>query len=528
MIDTKHLRQKILDLAVRGKLVSQDPNDEPASVLLERVRVEKQRMVAEGKLKRRDVAKDSIIYVGEDSCHYEKVGDAEPACVDPELPFDLPEGWEWARLGSIAYVASGSTPPKSAFSDEGIPYYKMYNLRNNQIDFDYQPQFISEEYHRGKLAKSIIYPGDLIMNIVGPPLGKLAIAPLDYPEANTNQAAVVIRPHGGIVLAEWIRYHLMEMSEINRITTRGSAGQVNISLTQSKLMRIPVPPLAEQRRIVAALDELLGLVDEVERSQAELEGLLDRARAKVLDLAIRGRLVPQDPSDEPAEALLARVREERLLMAADGRLRKRDVEGDSVIFRGEDNSYYERFGDDRVIPIEGEVFAIPRTWAWSRFGAISNYGSSESVNPEEIDDENWVLDLEDIEKGSGRILRRVCGGERRSSSVKRPFCAGQLLYSKLRPYLNKVLIAPEPGYCTSEIIPIELCGKVVPSYIRLVLMSDYFLSYANRCSYGVKMPRLGTRDGQRALLPIPPSHEQERIASAAETITTLLAAVLTM
>ncbi|MBQ9004809.1 MAG: hypothetical protein IJ092_00370, partial [Atopobiaceae bacterium] len=101
MIDTKRLRQKILDLAVRGKLVPQEPGDEPASVLLERVRAEKQRMVAEGTLKRRDVAKDSVIFMGDDSCHYEKVGDAEPVCVEAELPFGLPQGWEWARLGSI-------------------------------------------------------------------------------------------------------------------------------------------------------------------------------------------------------------------------------------------------------------------------------------------------------------------------------------------------------------------------------------------------------------------------------------------
>ncbi|WP_082624815.1 restriction endonuclease subunit S, partial [Olsenella uli] len=446
-------------------------------------------------------------------------------CVDPELPFDLPDGWEWARLGSIVLsVADGDHQPPPQVSS-GIPFLVISNVSSGYLNFE-DTRFVPESYYESLGEYRRPMRGDVLYTVTGS--YGIVIRVLDDRRFCVQRHIGIIRPNK--LLGNHYLSYCLQSGWIRSCADSVATGiaQKTVGLQSIRSFLVPVPPLAEQRRIVVALDELLGLVDEVERSQAELEGLLDRARAKVLDLAIRGRLVPQDPSDEPAEALLARVREERLLMAADGRLRRRDVEGDSVIFRGEDNSYYERFGDNRVIPIEGEVFAIPRTWAWSRFGAISNYGSSESVNPEKIDDEAWVLDLEDIEKGSGRILRRVCGGERRSSSVKRPFCAGQLLYSKLRPYLNKVLIAPEPGYCTSEIIPIELYGTVAPSYIRLVLMSDYFLSYANRCSYGVKMPRLGTRDGQGALLPIPPSHEQERIASAAETIATLLTAVLTM
>ncbi|MBQ9003626.1 MAG: restriction endonuclease subunit S, partial [Eggerthellaceae bacterium] len=447
----------------------------------------------------------------------EKVGDAEPVCVEAELPFGLPQGWEWARLGSIAYVAAGSTPPKSAFVEEGIPYYKMYNLRNNRIDFGFQPQYITEEYHRGRLSKSIILPGDLIMNIVGPPLGKLAIAPDDYEEANTNQAAVVIRPHGRIVLAEWIRYHLMEMSEINRITTRGSAGQVNISLTQSKLIRIPVPPLAEQRRIVAALDELLGLVDEVERSQAELSSLLDQARAKVLDLAIRGRLVPQDPGDEPASELLARVREERRAMVADGRLRPRDVEGDSSIFRGEDNSYYEKVGDAEPVCVEAELpFGLPQGWEWARIPSLF------VIDPrsKRLDDEFVSFaPMSAIDPG---FTSSASYEIRRWRDVKKGFThfeEGDVAFAKISPCLEnrKSFVASglvnKAGAGTTELIVLRCVGGVSPWYTLCFLKSSTFIDAAKETFMGTVGQQRVKRDFIGSVLfPVPPASEQTRIA----------------
>ncbi|MBO7610154.1 MAG: restriction endonuclease subunit S, partial [Muribaculaceae bacterium] len=227
-MDTKQLRQKILDLAIRGKLVPQDPNDEPASVLLERVKAEKERLIAEGKIKR---SKKSV--TSSDKPHY--------------ADWDLPRGWEWCKVDDFAYVAAGSTPSKESFVNKGIPFIKMYNLRNQKIDFEFRPQYITEEVHNSKLMRSRTEVGDLIMNIVGPPLGKMAIMPSSLPQANFNQAAVLIRPlaHKEIIV-KYLFYYLSQMSEINSIATRGSAGQVNISLTQSQNMRIALPPLNEQ------------------------------------------------------------------------------------------------------------------------------------------------------------------------------------------------------------------------------------------------------------------------------------------
>ena len=290
-MDTKALRQKILDLAIHGKLVPQDPNDEPASVLLERIKVEKERLIKEGKIKRsKKSAKTS------DTPHYENV------------PFEVPESWVWCRLEDIAYIASGSTPDKTCFVKEGIPYIKMYNLRNQEIDFDYQPQYITEEIHNSKLQRSRTEVGDLIMNIVGPPLGKLAVIPATLPQANFNQAAVLIRPYKykeDLVL--YLKSYLEEMSEINSIATRGSAGQVNISLTQSQNMRIPLPPLAEQQRIIAEISKWFALINQIEQGKIDLQTIIKQTKSKILDLAIHGKLVPQDPNDEPAIELLKRI-----------------------------------------------------------------------------------------------------------------------------------------------------------------------------------------------------------------------------
>ena len=290
-MDTKKLRQKILDLAIRGKLVPQDSNDEPASVLLERIKAEKERLIKEGKIKRsKKSAKTS------DTPHYENV------------PFEVPESWVWCRLEDIAYIASGSTPDKTCFVKEGIPYIKMYNLRNQEIDFDYQPQYITEEIHNSKLQRSRTEVGDLIMNIVGPPLGKLAVIPATLPQANFNQAAVLIRPYKykeDLVL--YLKSYLEEMSEINSIATRGSAGQVNISLTQSQNMRIPLPPLAEQQRIIAEISKWFALINQIEQGKIDLQTIIKQTKSKILDLAIHGKLVPQDPNDESAIELLKRI-----------------------------------------------------------------------------------------------------------------------------------------------------------------------------------------------------------------------------
>ncbi len=224
------------------------------------------------------------------------------------------------------------------------------------------------------------------------------------------------------------------------------------------------------------------------------------------------KLVPQDPNDEPASVLLERIRAEKQQMVKDGKLKAKDIKNDTVIFKGDDNLHYEQFQDGTVKCIEDEIpFELPDGWAWARLGVICPYGENKAVSADLIDETAWILDLEDIEKETGVIKKYTTKSERNSVSNKYSFCKGQLLYSKLRPYLNKVVIATKDGYCTTEILPLTFYGNIYSPYMQLFIMSPTFLTYVNMISYGVKMPRLGTNDGKNAIIAIPPINEQKRI-----------------
>ena len=251
-------------------------------------------------------------------------------------------------------------------------------------------------------------------------------------------------------------------------------------------------------------------------------------REKVLDLAIRGKLVPQDPNDEPASVLLERIHEQKLQMVREGKLKAKDVKDDTIIFKGDDNCYYEKFSDGTIKNIQDEIpFDLPYGWSWCRLKCICPYGECDNVECSEIKNDDWILDLEDIEKDSGKILAFAKKSDKNSISTKHKFYQGQLLYSKLRPYLNKVVIAPKAGYCTSEILPLLFWGDIDVHYMQMYLMSNVFLSYTDKISYGVKMPRLGTADGKQALIALPPNNEQKLIAKTFQDILPALETIKT-
>lgn len=220
--------------------------------------------------------------------------------------------WGVERASEVcAKVQSGGTP-KAGFRTEGVPFLKVYNVVGQRVDFKYRPQFVSAEAHSGELKKSVAYPGDVVMNIVGPPLGKVAIVPSDYDEWNLNQALTLFRPSSRIT-TKWLYYFLCGGDSIQSVIneTRGSAGQVNISLSQCRSFMIPVPPLEEQSRIVALLERTLGEIERLTAEAASARRLLDCLDQAVLAKAFQGELVAQDPADEPASALLDRIRADR-------------------------------------------------------------------------------------------------------------------------------------------------------------------------------------------------------------------------
>lgn len=241
----KQLRQQLLQEAVQGKLVAAEETvSETGYDLLQKIKAEKAQLIKQKKLKKEKEL---------------------PPIKAEEIPFDIPENWVWCRLGEVAYITSGSTPSHDAFVEKGIPYLKMYNLRNQKIDFSYKQQYIKEEVHNGQLKRCRAYSGDVIMNIVGPPLGKIAIIPEDLPECNFNQAAVLIRPFVKS-MNHFIFWYLNEMSEINAIDTKGVAGQNNISVTQAQNIKIPLLPLSTQLLIVTKVEKLMQTCDALEAS----------------------------------------------------------------------------------------------------------------------------------------------------------------------------------------------------------------------------------------------------------------------
>ena len=220
-----------------------------------------------------------------------------------------------------------------------------------------------------------------------------------------------------------------------------------------------------------------------------------KLRQKILDLAIHGKLVPQDPNDEPASVLLERIKAEKERLIKEGKIKRSKKSA-----KTSDTPHYEN------VPFE-----VPDSWVWATLGEISNYGDCNNVSVIDIASDEWILELEDLEKDTASIIQMLSKKERNIKGVRHKFKKGDVLYSKLRTYLNKVLVAPKNGFCTTEIIPFNSYCEVSNFYLCHVLRSAYFLDYTQQCGYGVKMPRLSTNDACRGMIPLPPLAEQHRI-----------------
>ncbi len=461
-MDTKKLRQKILDLAIRGKLVPQDPNDEPASVLLERIRAEKEQLIKEGKIKR---AKKSA---ASDTSHYENV------------PYVIPVGWVWCRLEDIAYVAAGSTPSKESFVENGVPYIKMYNLRNQKIDFEFHPQYITEEVHNNKLARSRTQPGDLLMNIVGPPLGKLAIIPESLSEANFNQAAVLIRPlKYKPAITKYLFYYLSELSEINSISTKGSAGQVNISLTQSQQMRIALPPLAELERITQKIESLFSKIDVVKTSTGNIYDLISKIKSSILEKALSGKLVSQDKTDEPAIRLLKSI---------------------NPNYDSTDNRHYEN------VPTGWQFVKIKDVFTINPKNKVDDDIDAGFVSMSMIDD--GYRDSYQFEKKKWALIKNGFTH----------FKDGDIAVAKISPCLENrksMILKNLPngiGAGTTE-LHIFRSAIVDPKFALYFFKSDYFINQCVGTFNGVVgQQRVGKNIIEDIMFPLPPYKEQRRIS----------------
>ena len=438
-------------------------------------------------------------------------------CIEDEIPFDLPEGWAWCRLSMVGTTNIGLTYKPTEVKETGTIVLRSCNIKNGKIDFAdlvrVQADIRENQY---------IYENDILIcarNGSQSLVGKCAIMQ-DLPEAASFGAFMAVFRS---ICNQYV-YYYFNTSLFRSSFSNDDSKQIN-QVTQAILRDtlIPLPPFAEQTRIVAKLHEILSLADFINDGTEQIEMIITNAKNKILNLAIRGQLVPQDPDDEPASVLLERIRSEKEELIKQGKIKRGKKE--SFIFRGEDNSYYLRTGE-LVESLEDWGFEeLPDSWNVCYLGELCDYGNCTNIDTADIADSAWILDLEDIEKDSGVVLQKVRQGERNAGSTKHRFHKGQVLYSKLRPYLNKVVLADEDGYCTSEILPLEFERNILPQYARYFLMSPTFLRYANKCSYGVKMPRLGTADGKKAVISVPPVKEQNRIVMAIELAFAQLASI---
>ena len=293
--------------------------------------------------------------------------------------------------------------------------------------------------------------------------------------------------------AEFLYYYLKSSLGLNLIKWYGDRGGVRSSLRYNDLCEIDIPNLSlEQQIILLNKIKLINLnLNKFDNEISYQKKYISKLRQSIIQEAVQGKLVSQDPNDEPASVLLEKIRSEKEKLIKEGKLKK-----------------------EKPLPsiTKDEIpYELPNGWEWTRLGYVTDYGRNNSISPQEIKSDTWVLELEDIEKGTSKILQKVKYSDRKSQSTKLLFTKNDVLYCKLRPYLNKVVIADENGVCSSEIMPTKCYTEMDSKYLMYALKRSDFLTYVNGITYGTKMPRLGTEDGRKALFPLPPLNEQRRI-----------------
>ena len=517
MIDTKALREKVLDLAIRGKLVPQDPTDEPASVLLERIREQKKQMVKEGKLKAKDIKDDSIIFVGDDNLHYEKFADGTVECIEDKIPFELPKGWEWVNLGTVCDVYGrigfrGYTKGDFVSKGEGAISLSPSNIVNNSMDYEKCSYITWQKYEES--PEIMIYNGDILLVKTGSSYGKSAVV-YDLPEKATINPQFVVLKNSRIITS-YLCYFLQSSYCISMYEKFvGGTAIPTFSQANLKAMYVAIPSIKEQSRIVNAVkiaEEQIVLIDD---NSNELQTDTNLLKTKILDLAIRGKLVPQDPNDEPASVLLERIRAEKEELIKAGKI-KRDKK-ESVIFKGEDNSYYRLTSVDKrnIIDIP---FDIPDNWEWCNLSMIGSTNIGLTYKPADIvADGTMVLRSSNIINGKIDLsdLVRVNSTIRENQYIQENdilICAR----NGSKALVGKCAIFENVNEKASFGAFMAVYRSRFFRYVYYFLNSEFFRNtFSNDDSKQINQL---TQDMiKNTAIPLPPFAEQKRIVEAIET-----------
>ena len=524
----QQLKNSILQMAVQGKLVPQDPNDEPASVLLERIRAEKEKLIKEKKIKKEK--NPSVIFRGADNTPYEKIGDEVRSLVD-EVPFDIPDSWEWVRISSIATLVTKGTTPRGgnvAYSDNGIGFLRAENVAGlDRLDLS-KLNHIDEATHTSFLKRSILEADDVLITIAGT-LGRTAIVKEENLPLNANQAVAIIRlADRRSVDLRYLVYALNAPAIQDKLTAQKKITAIpNLTLEIISDCLVPIPPLNEQKRIVNQFALFVPQIAEYEDKQTKLNalntGFPEALKKSILQEAVQGKLVPQDPSDEPAEALLEHIRAEKQRLIKEGKIKKDKHE--SVIFR-RDNSHYEKRGSEEVCIDEEIPFEIPSGWSWSRLGTCLDVRDGTHDTPRYVSEGVPLVTSKNLSNGrvdfsTAKLISRE---DSQAVNQRSKVDSGDIMYAMIGSIGNPVLYQGTDEFSIKNMA----LFKYVPDgmymgyvYWFLVLAQEDMKKAA---SGGVQaFVSLGYL--RNYLIPVPPIEEQKRICDTIEQALPLLTAL---
>lgn len=497
----QQLKKSILQMAVQGKLVPQDPNDEPASVLLERIRAEKEQLIKEGKIKKEK--NPSIIFRGADNLPYEKVGKNEPVCIANEVPFDIPESWEWVRWGTLSEsIQYGYNAP--AQENGRIKMIRISDIQDNSVMWETVPYCDIKE---GEIDAYLLKPNDILFARTGGTVGKSYLVK-EVPEEAIYAGYLIRTRYSNQLCPQYLKYFMeseLYWSQLREGTI--ATAQPNCNGKTLGNMLVPIPPSHEQLRIVEKLNAVMDLLIEYGTVDSKLKYLNnifpERLKKSILQEAVQGKLVPQDPNDEPAFILLERIRAEKQKLVAEGKIRKDKHE--SVIFKRY-NSHYEKLdGIERCI--DNEIpFEIPESWTWTRFGQVISLLSGTDFKPEEYNDKckgiPYITGASSLSE-NGVLINRWTETPKVIANY-----GDILLVCKGSGYGKTVICDIEKAHIARQIMAIKKVSTLDMLYIRLFLQANF--DQIKSKGQGV-IPGIDRNSVMNMLFPIPPLAEQKRI-----------------
>ncbi|MGI1837433.1 restriction endonuclease subunit S [Lactococcus garvieae] len=505
----EQLKTSILQRAMEGKLVPQDPNDEPASELLKRIKVEKEKLIKEGKIKRNK--NETEIFRGDDGLHYEKFTDGTVKKVD--VPFEIPASWGWCKINQLAYAKGGKRVPKGMKLQEEVneyPYLRVTDMKNETIlsnKIQYAPFQVREAIKNYTISSK-----DLYITIAGT-IGKAGVIPEKFDGAllTENALKLILYPSSNkFFLLRAINSPAIQ-SQFQELFNQVAQPKLSIRSTNSTL--IPLPPENEQKRILDRLSKIFNFLPEYADSYSKLEKLNkefpDKLRKSILQYAMQGKLVPQDPNDEPVEVLLEKIRQEKQKLYEEGKLKKKDLE-ESIIYKSEDNSYYEKIGKS-VQPVK-VPFDLADNFIWKRVSELYyNNGqrkpksSFKYIDTGVIDNKHQCLILEKIE---------TMQANKAPSRARKIIAQNSVLFSSVRPYLKNAIIFNQDNpdeYIASTAFIVMNPIFISSEFLLHTLISPYMIEAMVKKSTGSNYPAINDSNFRTLLIPITSQRNQELI-----------------